>query len=341
MPIAVAAEASAMAAISEDDRIRELVPAEYYEFLLLFKKAIADTLLPHCPCDYRITTWEGFIPPCGLLYSLSRFELQALQEWLDENLSQGFICASLFLAGMLILFVKKPGGGLRLCVDYWGLNEGTIKNRYLLLLICETLMCLSKTRFYTTLDVRGAYNLLRVAERDEWKMAFWTRYGLYQSLVMPFGLTNALADFQHFINDVLHPFLDVFCTAYLYDILVYSKMLEDHRAHVKRVLEVLSKAGLHLKPEKCHFHKTEVKYLGLIISADGVKMDPAKVKAIVNWESPHNLHTDRAFLGFANFYRRFIVGYSRVVAPMVALMKTARLTKREVWAQFEWSVDYE
>ena len=215
--------------------IRGLVPADYHDFLPLFKKAVADTLLPHRPYDHKITTKEGFTPLCGPLYSLSRFELQALREWLDENLSKGFIRASSSPAGAPILFVKKPGGGLRLCLDYRGLNEGTIKNRYPLPLIRETLMRLSKARYYTTLDVRGAYNLLRVAEGDEWKTAFRTRYGLFESLVMPFGLTNAPADFQCFINNVLHPFLDVFCTAYLDDILVYSETLGEHRAHVQQV----------------------------------------------------------------------------------------------------------
>ena len=129
-------------------------------------------------------------------------------------------------------------------------------------------MC--KARYYTALDVRGTYNLFRVAEGDEWKTAFRTRYGLYKCLVMPFGLSNALANFQRFINDVLHPFLDAFCTAYLDDILIYSETLEEHQAHIKKVLEALFKVGLHLKPEKCEFHKTEVKYLGLIISVESV-----------------------------------------------------------------------
>ena len=147
---------------------------------------------------------------------------------MDENLSKGFIRAYSSPAGAPILFVKKSDGSLRLCVDYRGLNAGTIKNRYPLPLIRETLMRLSKARYYTALDVRGAYNLLRVAEGDEWKTAFRMWYRLYESLVMPFGLTNAPADFQHFINDVLHPFLDAFCTAYLDDILKYSETLEEH-----------------------------------------------------------------------------------------------------------------
>ena len=132
------------------------------------------------------------------------------------------------------MFVKKSDGSLRLCVDYRGLNAGTIKNRYLLPLIRETLMRLSKACYYTALDVCGAYNLLRVAKGDEWKTAFRTQYGLYESLVMPFGLTNAPADFQRFINDVLHPFLNAFCTAYLDNILIYSETLEEHQAHMSR-----------------------------------------------------------------------------------------------------------
>ena len=315
LPAAVAAVAI------KDDKIWKLVPAEYHEFLPLFKKAIADILPPYRPYDHKITLKEGFIPLFGPLYSLPRPELQALWEWLDENLSKGFIHASSSSAGTPILFVKKSNGSLRLCVDYRELSEGIVRNRYPLPLVRETLMPLSRACYYTTLDVHGAYNLLRVAEGDEWKTALWTWYGLYKSLVMPFGLTNAPADFQHFIKDALHPFLNHFCTAYLDDILIYSAMLEEHREHVRRVLEALSTAGLHLKPEKCHFHKAEMKYLGLIISADGVRMDPDKVMAVLEWGSLCNLHDVHAFLGFANFYRPFILGYSNVVAPLVGLTK--------------------
>jgi hypothetical protein len=192
---------------------------------------------------------EGLTPPFGPLYSLSRHELEALKEWLEENLSKGFIRTSSSPAASPILFVKKGDGSLRLCVDYRGLNEGTIKDRYPLPLIQETLMRLSRAKYFTKLDVRGAYNLVRMREGDEWKTAFRTRYGLFESLVMPFGLTNAPATFQHFINDVLAPFLDIFATAYLDDILIYSDNLEEHRDHVKQILTVLEKNGLHLKPE--------------------------------------------------------------------------------------------
>ena len=199
------------------------------------------------------------------------------------------------------------------------MNEGTIKNRYPLPLIQETLNLLSRAKYYTTLDIRGAYNLVRMAEGEEWKTAFRTRYGLFESLVMPFGLTNAPATFQTFINDVLRPFLDRFVTAYLDDILIFSDNLKEHKEHVRQVLEVLQANGLHLKPEKCKFHQQEVRYLGLIISSGGVRMDPAKVEAVKEWCTPQNVRDVRSFIGFANFYRRFIKNFSGIVKPLTEL----------------------
>jgi hypothetical protein len=208
---------------------------------------------------------------------------------LDENLSKGFIHASSSPAGVPILFIKKGDGSLCLCVDDQGLNKGTIKNHYPLLLLHKTLLRLQKAKYFTKLDIHGAYNLVRMAEGEEWKTAFRTQYGLFESLVMPFGRTNTPACFQYFINDVLRPYLDVFVTAYLDDILIYSDNLDDHRKHVLKVLEALSEAGLHLKPEKYEFHQQEVKYLGFIISTSKTKMDPAKVATIQEWPEPRNV----------------------------------------------------
>ena len=160
-----------------------------------------------------------------------------------------------------------------------------------------------------------------MAEGDEWKTAFRTRYGLFEYLVMPFGLANAPSTFQHFVNDVLRPYLDVFCTAYIDDILVYSDNLQEHKKHVRLVLEALKEAGLQLDIDKSEFHKSEVVYLGYTISTSGIKMDPAKVQAVLDWEAPKNVKDVRAFLGFANFYRRFINNFSTIVAPLVGLTK--------------------
>jgi hypothetical protein len=156
------------------------------------------------------------------------------------------------------------------------------------------------------------------------------RYGLYETLVMPFGLTNAPASFQQFINDALQPFLDRFASAYLDDIIVYSDTLEEHRKHVRQVLEKLSENGLHLEPKKCEFFRKEIKYLGLIIGREGIKMDPEKVRTVQDWETPKKPRDVHSFVGFAKFYRRFIWDYSGIVQPLTELTKKGVLWK---WGQ--------
>src|SRR5258705_6110850 len=138
---------------------------------------------------------------------------------------------------------------------------------------------------------------------------------------MPFGLTNAPATFQHFINDTLREFLDVFCTTYLDDILIFSDTLEEHKIHVQQVLQALQKAGILLRAEKCEFHTQQTTYIGLIVSPAGISMDPKKTKAVKEWGTPKNVKDVQAFLGFANFYRRFIRGFSALASPLSALTK--------------------
>jgi len=183
-----------------------------------------------------------------------------------------------------------------------------------------------------TLDIRSAYNLVQMAEGEEWKTAFQTRYGLFESLVMPFGLTNAQSDFQALINDVLRTYLDDFCTAFLEDIFILSHTLKEHKEQVYKVLQALSQAGLHLKPEKYHFHEQEVKYLGSIITTKGIWMDPEKVSCVLSWVTSKNVTDVQCFLRFANFYRRFIKDYSKVVTPLT------RMTKKEggKYVPFVW-----
>jgi len=234
--------------------LKNYIPAECHEFLPLFSEALAKKLPPHWPYDHKIPLREGFTSPFGPLYSMFRTELQTLMEWLEENLSKGFIRASSSPAASPIVFVKKTDGSLRLCVDYCGLNVGTIKNRYPLLLLQETLMRLSKAKYFTTLDIRSAYNLVRMAEGEEWKTAFWTSYRLFELLVIPFGLTNAPSDFQALINDMLRAYLDDFCTAFLDDIFIYSNTMKDHKKQVYKVLNALSDAGLHLKNRRASIY---------------------------------------------------------------------------------------
>ena len=300
---------------------RTRLPAQYLEFLDVFSRTEADKLPERRLYDHKIPLAEGKQPGYGPLYNMSQAELQELQKYLKKNLASGFIQASSSPAASPVLFVKKPSGDLRLCVDYRGLNDITVKNRYPLPLIRETLDALSKAVIYTKLDVIGAFNRLRMAAGEEWKTAFRTRYGLFEYNVMPFGLTNAPASFQHYINDVLREFLDVFCTAYMDDVLIFSNSVTEHEQHIKKVLAALQKAGLQIDIDKCEFHVTETLYLGLIITTKGIRMDPRKLAAVAEWPVPRNLKDVQAFIGFANFYRRFVKAFSNVVAAMIALTK--------------------
>ncbi|KAI0995212.1 hypothetical protein K3495_g12971, partial [Podosphaera aphanis] len=253
---------------------KKLLPKHFHSHLSVFDAQSANLLPPHRTCDHKIELKNGTTAPSGPLYNMSVQELTVLRKFLQENLDKGFIRASSSPAASPVLFAKKPGGGLRFCVDYRALNAITIKNRYPLPLIQETLSRLSKAKFYTKLDVIAAFNQIRIAEGDEWLTAFNTRYGLFESLVMPFGLTNAPATFQARINEILRPFLDIFCTAYIDDVLIYSDNLVDHRRHVNSVLKAIKESGLKLDIKKCAFEVKEVTYLGMIISTTGVRMDP-------------------------------------------------------------------
>ena len=308
----------ALAPKKEVDVLSKL-PEEYHDFASLFSRKEADKLPPHRPYDHTIPLAPGKEPPFGSLYNMSRDELQVLKNYLEEHLAKGFIRASSSPAASPVIFVRKPGGGLRLCVDYRGINNLTVKNRYPLPLIRETLNMMSDSVVFTKLDIIAAFNKLRMAEGEEWKTAMRTRYGLFEYLVMPFGLCGAPSSFQRYINDVLRDCLDVYATAYIDDILIFSKNLREHRKHVRTVLTKLRDAGLYIDIEKCEFHVEEVKYLGLIIAKGKIMMDPAKIAAIVEWKTPRNVKDIQSFLGFANFYRRFIKGFSQLAGPLTAL----------------------
>ncbi|KAJ1592994.1 hypothetical protein NDA11_003952 [Ustilago hordei] len=179
--------------------------------------------------------------------------MSELRRYLDENLEKGFIRPSKSPARSPVLFVPKKDGGLRLCVDYRGLNEITVKNRAPLPLIEEQLFLLRKARIYTKLDLRAAYNLIRIAKGDEWKTAFGTQLGLYEYLVMPFGLANAPAHFQSFINDIFRDIIGVYVVVYLDDFLIFSDTEEVHVKHVTEVLTRLRSNRLFAKLSKSHF----------------------------------------------------------------------------------------
>ena len=170
---------------------------------------------------------------------MSETELKAWREYLNNMLGKGFIRPSNSPAGAPILFAKKKDGSLRLCVDYRGLNAITRKNRYPLPLVGDLLDRLRSAKFFTKIDLRAGYNNVRISPGHEWKTAFRTRYGSFEYLVMPFGMTNSPATFHHFMNDIFCDMANIFVIVYLDDILVFSETKEEHRVHVRRVLERL------------------------------------------------------------------------------------------------------
>ena len=300
------------------------LPEKYKDFADVFEKKKAEILPEHRPYDCAIELEDGTTPPFGPIYGLTETESKALYEYLQDNLQTGFIRHSTSPAGAPILFVKKKDGSLRLCVDYRGLNRITKKNRYPLPLIPSLLDQLRTAGRFSKIDLRGAYNLVRIKEGDEWKTAFRTRYGHFEYRVMPFGLTNAPAVFQHLMNDIFRDYLDQFVIIYLDDILIFSANPDAHDHHVRLVLQRLRQHGLYAKLEKCQFDADSVEFLGYIISTQGISMDPKKLETVLNWETPANVTDVQRFLGFANFYRRFIQNYSKITTPLTALTRKQR-----------------
>ncbi|SPC67452.1 uncharacterized protein UHOD_11751 [Ustilago sp. UG-2017b] len=321
----------ATTALAYDTGLSDIIPPEYHQYLDVFSRVEADKLLPHRTYNHHIPLEEGKSPPFGPIYSLSEHELKTLWEYLEENLAKGFISPSDSPAASPILFVKKKDGSLRLCVDYRGLNRITIRNSYPLPLIDELLDRLHEARFFTCINLRGAYNLLRIAKGDEWKTAFHTRYGLFQYNVMPFGLTNAPASFQHLMNDTFKDMLDRSLIIYLDDLLIYSSTLKQHQGHVSAVLARLRQAGLYAKAEKCQFSTSQTEFLGFVVSDQGVSMDPSKTEVITNWPVPKSVHDVQVFLGFCNFYRKFIPQYSRTAYPLTQLLRKEAQSPPFAW----------
>ncbi|CAD6970757.1 unnamed protein product, partial [Tilletia controversa] len=276
---------------TEDSSIRANLPEPYHDYVDVFRKSSADLLPDHRSYDHKIPMQPNTTPPFGPIYSLSEGEHQELRNYLKENLDKGFIRPSSSPAGAPVLFVPKPDGTFRMCVDYRGINNITIKDR---------------STIFSKIDLRGAYNLLRISEGEEWKTCFRTRYGSYEYLVMPFGLCNAPSSFQRFMNDIFRNMVDVFIVIYLDDILIFSKTAHEHEHHVKK---------------KCEFSRDSVEFLGYRLSKDGVTMVMDKVNSVLSWPAPKSVKQLQSFLGFANFYRRFIWRYSEIVAPLTALLR--------------------
>ncbi|GJT30115.1 putative nucleotidyltransferase, ribonuclease H [Tanacetum coccineum] len=271
--------------------------------------------------EFNIELIPGAEPISKAPYRMAPIELKELKDQLQELLERGFIRPSVSPWGAPVLFVKKKDGSMRLCIDYRELNKITIRNRYPLPRIDDLFDQLQGAKHFSKIDLRSGYHQLRVKEQDISKTAFRTRYGHYEFLVMPFGLTNAPAVFMDLMNRVFHEFLDKFVIVFIDDILVFSKSKEEHEEHLRTVLQILRQEKLYAKFSKCEFWLSKVAFLGHIVSAEGITMDPAKVEAITKWPRPTSVTEVRSFLGLAGYYRRFVEGFSRLALPLTKLMR--------------------
>ena len=299
------------------------VPAEYSNYSDVFS-AKNTTELPENTRinEHTIKLEEGKQPSVSPIYSLEPVELETLKTYIKTNLANGFIRPSKSPAGASILFNRKLDGSPRLCVDYWGLNNITIKNQYPLPLIGESLDRLGRARRFTQLDLTNAYYRMRIREGDEWKTAFRTRYGHFEYQVMSFGLSNTLAIFQGYVNKILAEKLDVFVIVYLDDILVYTEDPgQPHVDAIRWVLDQLRKYSFFANLKKCCFHQVKIRFLWYVVSLKGISMETKKIEVVKKWPEPKSVWDIQVFLGFANFYQQFIQGFNKIAALFTLMLK--------------------
>jgi hypothetical protein len=286
-------------------------------------------LPPERDVEFVIELKPSTAPISRRSYRMPPNELAELKTQLQDLLEKGFIQPSSSPWGCPAIFVKKKDQTLRMCVDYRPLNEVTIKNKYPLLWIDILFDQLTGAREFSKIDLRSGYHQIRIRPEDIPKTAFTTRYGLFEYLVMSFGLTNAPAHFTYLMNSVFMLELDKFVVVFIDDILIYSKNEEEHAQHLRIILTRLREHQLYAKFSKCAFWLEEILFLGHVLFAKGIAVDPSKVKDILEWKPPTTVHQVRSFLGLASYYRRFIPDFSKLVKPITSLLKND--------SKFNWS----
>jgi len=300
----------------------EGLPKPYWQYKELFVNEKAERLAPRRTFDHAIDFKDGATSPWGPIYPMSAYQLEELNKYLHKMLAEGKIVHSKSPAGAPIHFVPKPDGRLRLCVDYRQLNKLTILNKYRLPLMTELRERVAGATILTKPDLKDGYHQIRIKKGDEWKTAFHTRYGYYKYKVMPFGLVDAPATFQAMMNTILRELLDHGVVVYLADILIYSKTMEEHEALVKQVLTRLERHELGVSLKKSVFHVDTVEFLRYIVGKAGVTMSEKKLESIFNWRAPRSVKDVQIFIGFANFYQRFIKNFSKISKPITDTLKT-------------------
>jgi hypothetical protein len=287
------------------------------EFEDVFQKVLG--LPPKRDIDFSINLMPGAATVSKAPYRMSTLELKELKLQLEELLKKGYIRPSVSPWGAPVLFMKKKDGMLRLCIDFRQLNKVIVKNKYPLSKIDDLFDRLKDAKIFSKIDLRSRYHQVRIKDEDTSKTAFRTRYGHYEFTVVSFGLSNTPIVFMWLMNGAFRDYLDKFVIVFLDDIMVYFKSEEEHEKHLRMVLQVLQEHQLYAKLSKCSFYQDQIHYLGHIISKEGIIVDPEKIEAIREWSVPKNMTEVRSFMGLDGYYRRFIVGFSRIAHPITSL----------------------
>ena len=263
----------------------------------------------------------GSRPPYRRNYRMTELERAELKRQLEELLKKGLIRPSVSPYGSPVIFVKKPTGELRLCIDYRAVNKLTVRNRYPLPRVDHLLDELKGSTIFSTIDLKAGYNQIRIHDDDVAKTAITTPFGHYEYLVLPMGMANSPSIFSALMADVFKG-MESFICLYLDDICIHSKTPDEHAKHLRAVMSRLREHQLYAKRSKCHFAKPQLKFLGHIVGADGVKVDPAKISALMDWPTPASVTDVRQFMGLANYFRKFVVGMSSIAKPLTDLTKS-------------------
>jgi len=316
-----------------------LVPKKELDSILdrnadIFSEALKGLPPDRGDMENIIELLPGAVPKSVPQFRLTQAEREAITEYVKELLAAGLIEPSSSPWGAPVLFVPKKRGegwkGLRLCIDYRMLNKQTIRNSFPMPRIDDLVDQLGQAKVFSSLDLTSGYWQCLLSKSDRPKTAFRTPFGLFQWRVAPMGLSNSPARFQSVMNRIFQPLLNKCVTVYLDDILVYSKTPEEHVQHLKAVFEILRENKFVVSREKSCFNLPEVNYLGHVVGRDGVKVDPKKVQAVQDWPKPETVTQVRSFIGFVNYFRRFIDHFADTARPLNELLRGARKKQAKV-----------
>jgi len=290
-----------------EERKTTEIPPEFRKYAKVFLDEEAQRLLKHQPWDHKIDLQPGLQMRKTSVYRLTPPEMTALKEYITDGLKRGMLQRSEAPDACSFFFIDKKDGKLHPVQDYRPLNAITRKNAALIPLILELIDKLLGARFFTKLDICWGYNNIHIWEGDEYKTAFKTPLGLFESCIMTFGLCNAPATFQTFMDTQFADFLATGkVVIYLDDILIMATTLVELVKLTHGILQRLLDLDLYLRPKKCSFNQTSMEYLGLIISEGELCIDPVKLTAVSNWPTPKTMKEVQKWLGFCNFYHHFV-----------------------------------